>query len=124
MRFAYIWKVTKNKVEPDKIGLVNTNSTGLKGKAVTEASAKKFGLEFSKWRVMDGDDEEMARGVIMMGEDCDGFEPLDDYVEGAYGAAYIQYWERAVTMTLQGRDENGQANWKYEADPKPSWVTL
>ena len=43
------------------------------------------------FELRDDDDTPCARGFLLASKEADGFEPLDDYGEGNYGATSIWY---------------------------------
>jgi hypothetical protein len=94
MPASYAWIITKDTLPqvdgiPSIVGTYGPRDCPLARDLIAgHAKGKKF-------RLLDDDCEIMAEGVLVdLRGRCSGFEPKDDYGEGALGATTIQYWEK------------------------------
>ena len=87
MSAPYRWKITRDLIDPG----VEGNAVGIEGPRDASDDVTSNPKRFS---IYDEDGE--CYGIGMIYGDYDGFEPLDDFGRGYWGATEIRYGGKAL----------------------------
>jgi hypothetical protein len=95
MPAPYCWVITKDTLAASSPATIKS-SEGLCGPRSCHLSRAEIEAHpnAKKFRLLDDDREVYVEGVMVdLSGHTSGFEPQDDYGEGALGTTIIQYWQ-------------------------------